>query len=61
MRYSAFPRRLLLPPMTRPVAGSRGPTLRMSKPRMLYSPPRNSFSKMGRIEFAQTFAAQICP
>jgi hypothetical protein len=33
--------------MTTPVRGSRGPTLRMSKPRMLYSPPRNSFSKIG--------------
>ena len=39
--------RLLLPPSTRPVTGSDGPMLRMSKPRTLYSPPRNSFSKIG--------------
>ena len=39
--------RLLLPPSTRPVIGSVGPMLRMSNPRTLYSPPRNSFSKIG--------------
>ena len=34
IRYSALNSRLLLPPSTRPVSGSRGPIERMSKPRM---------------------------
>ena len=47
MACSTLKSRLLLPPSTRPVTGSDGPMLRMSKPRTVYSPPRNSFSKIG--------------
>ena len=47
MFCSTLNSRLLLPPSTRPVIGSVGPIVRMSKPRTLYSPPRNSFSKIG--------------
>ena len=47
IKYSALKSRLLLPPNTKLVLGSRGPIERMSKPRMLYSPPRNSRSKIG--------------
>jgi hypothetical protein len=42
--------RLLLPPSTITDPGTVGPTERMSKPRMLYSPPRNSRSKMGSVD-----------
>src|SRR5262245_42009698 len=49
IRYSTLKSRLLLPPMTRPVRGSRGPTVRRSNPRMLYSPPRYRVSKIGSV------------
>ena len=38
---------LLLPPSTRPVAGSLGPMLRISNPRTLKSPPIVSSEKIG--------------
>ena len=46
--YSALNSRLLFPPSTRTDPGTRGPIDRMSKPRTLYSPPRNNVSKIGR-------------
>ena len=48
MRYSALNSRLLLPPRTTNDPGTLGPMDRMSKPRTLYSPPRNNRSKTGR-------------
>jgi hypothetical protein len=48
MRYSALNSRLLLPPSTTNDPGTLGPMDRMSKPRTLYSPPRNNRSKTGR-------------
>ena len=47
MRYSALNSRLLLPPICTPDTGSRGDTERKSNPRMLYSPPRKIFWKIG--------------
>ena len=45
--YSALNSRLLLPPSTIGDPGTVGPIERMSKPRTLYSPPRNRRSKIG--------------
>src|SRR5437868_4331775 len=47
MICSTLNNKLLLPPSTRPVFRSDGPIERRSNPRMLYSPPRNNFSKIG--------------
>src|SRR5215218_7961613 len=49
IRYSAFSSTLLLPPSCTPESSSRGDMERMSKPRMLYSPPRKIFWKIGSV------------
>ena len=39
-----------------------GPIIRMSKPRIEYSPPRNSFSKMGScVVLAKAWMYSYCP
>src|SRR5438128_1135689 len=47
MRYSALKSMLLLPPTGTFDVSSLGETERISKPRMLYSPPRKILLKIG--------------